>query len=158
MLPYINSSKVVKVASTVYLSFARESVKMYFLISDVSAGNLTMCYEKRVARSGGLDLQPKYHVLTKWTKIIVRDLTKVDFEYLYFFNWCHFINKSEGLWKYQETQSFMCCLSVTLSPTDAVQISSTLAASVVFIKQFASLFFQIQDKEKSPCVKVKIRS
>jgi len=65
MSPYINSSKVVKTASTIYLSFAKESVKILFLISDVSAGNLTMYHEKRVARSCGLDLQPTYQVLTK---------------------------------------------------------------------------------------------
>ena len=43
----------------------------------------------------------------------------------------------------------MCNLSVKLSPTDAVQISSILAANVAFSKQFVSLFFfQIQHKEK----------
>lgn len=65
MSPYINSSKAVKIASTVYLRFVRENVKIRFLISDISAGNLTLCHEKRVARNCGLDLQPKYHVLTK---------------------------------------------------------------------------------------------
>jgi len=145
MSPYMNSSKFVKIASTIYHSFAKESVKIRFLISDVSAGNLTMCHEKRVARSCGSDLQPPYHVLTKWTKTIVRHLTiKLDFAYLYFFNCCDFVNKPERLWKYQVTQSSMCCFSFTLSNTDAVQISSILVAKVVFI----SFFFRFKIREK----------
>lgn len=40
MPPYINISEILKVASAFYLAFAREKFKHFFLISNVTAGNI----------------------------------------------------------------------------------------------------------------------
>ena len=45
-----NSSCVFKMASAFYLGFAREWVRRHFLISKVSAGNMTLCRGQHVAR------------------------------------------------------------------------------------------------------------
>jgi hypothetical protein len=50
MSAQINSWTFFKTASAFYLSFAKERVKIRFLISKVFAGNITLCREQHVAR------------------------------------------------------------------------------------------------------------
>jgi hypothetical protein len=49
MSPPIHSSLVFKFALEFYLSFARYRFKRHFIISDVSAGNTTLCRGQNVA-------------------------------------------------------------------------------------------------------------
>jgi len=46
----MKNSQVFKIASAFYLGFARERIKILFLISDVSVGNITLCLGQPDAR------------------------------------------------------------------------------------------------------------
>jgi hypothetical protein len=56
MSPNLNSSEVFDIVSAFYPGFSRENLKIIFLISNVSAGHITLCRKQHVARELGVKL------------------------------------------------------------------------------------------------------